>query len=144
LTRGKETTSGGPGRLLLLGVGLVLLVAGCDSGPKRCHVSGQVLYEGKPVPAGEIYFDPDFTKGHDGPQGFARIKDGRYDTREIGKPLAAGPHVVRVLGCDGKIPPGEDLPFGRPLFAEYKQSVDIPAQENATVDIDVPVRGPGK
>jgi hypothetical protein len=103
-----------------------------------------VLHKGKPVPAGEVYFDPDVARGHDGPQGFARIKDGRFDTRALGKPLAAGPHIVRVLGFDGNSLPGEELPFGRPLFAEYKQSVDIPAQESVTVDIDASARSRGK
>jgi hypothetical protein len=123
---------------LLLGVGLVVL-AGCDSGPKRHHVSGQVVYDGKPVPVGEIYFDPDVTKGHDGPQGFARIKDGRYDTRQGGLPVTAGPHIVRILGFDGH--PAPEQPLGRRLFEEYKKSTDISAQDNATLDFEVPARG---
>lgn len=126
---------------LLLGSGLVLLVAGCENGPKRHHVSGQILFDGKPVPAGEIYFDPDVTKGHDGPQGFARIKDGRYDTRESGKALAAGPHVVRILGFDGKTPPGQDLPLGRALFPEYKSPADIPGLAGVSLDFRVPLAG---
>lgn len=126
---------------LLLAAGLALL-AGCDRGPKRYHLSGQVLYDGKPVPAGEIFFDPDGKKKHDGPQGFARIKDGRYDTRDGGKPAGSGPYVARILGGDGVIPPGADLPLGRPLFPEYTKSVDIPAEEDAKLNFDVPVKRP--
>lgn len=127
--------------LRMLGAGLLMLTAACDRGPKRYHVSGQVYYDGKPVPAGEIYFDPDVTKGHDGTQGFARIKDGQYDTRVASKGVAPGPHIVRILGFDGKVPPGEDLPFGKPLFTEYKTTADIGDQGDATLDFKVPGRG---
>src|SRR5262245_247161 len=109
--------NGTPARLLL-GIGLALL-AGCGGGPKRLHLSGQVLYNGQPVPAGEIYFDPDVAKGKDGPQGFARIENGRYDTRKGGVPLTAGPHVVRILGFDGNARPGADVLYGKRLFPEY-------------------------
>jgi hypothetical protein len=128
-----------PEWLLALGVGLVVLATGCGGGPKRSHVSGRILYDGKPVPAGEIYFDPDVTKGHDGPQGFARIQDGKYDTRAVEKSLAPGPHVVRILGFDGK--PAPELPFGRPLFAEYTKSVDLTAQGDSKLDFEIPARG---
>ncbi len=131
-----------PAWSLVLGTGLLLLAASCDRGPKRHHISGQVLYDGKPVPAGEIYFDPDVTKGHDGPQGFARIQDGQYDTREVGKAVAAGPHVVRIFGFDGK--PGPELPLGRALFAEYTTPADIPDRGDATLDFQVPARGRGQ
>jgi hypothetical protein len=100
-------------------------------------VSGQVLFNGKPVPTGEIYFDPDVKKGHDGPQGFARIIDGRYDTRAKGVPLTAGPHVVRIFGFDGQARPNEELPFGARLFAEYTTAADVPAG-GGTLDFEVP------
>lgn len=144
MTRGRAPAAQRRPAWLLLGAGLVLLAAGCARGPKRHHVSGQVLYDNQPVPAGEIYFDPDVAKGHDGPQGFARIKDGRYDTRESGKALAAGPHVVRILGFDGKTPPGQDLPLGRPLFAEYRTTADVPDSEGAALDFRVPAGGRGR
>jgi hypothetical protein len=125
----------------LLLVGIAFLLDGCERGPKRHHVSGQVLWDGKAVPAGEIYFDPDSTKKNDGPQGFARIKDGRYDTRDGGVPASSGPQVVRILGFDGKTPPGEDLPLGRRLFAEYQTTADIPDRGDATLDFKVPAKG---
>lgn len=111
----------------------LVLSAGCERGPSRLHLAGQVSFNGQPVPAGEIYFDPDVAKGKDGPQGFARIENGRYDTRNGGKPLTAGPHVVRILGFDGKARPEDDLPFGRRLFSEYTTAVIVsgasPAQD---------------
>lgn len=127
--------------LLILVAGFLILIVSCDRGPKRYHISGQVLFDDKPLPAGEIYFDPDFTKGHDGTQAFSRIKDGQFDTRVASKGVAPGPHIVRILGFDGKVPPGEDLPFGKPLFAEYKTTADIADQGDVTLHFKVPGRG---
>jgi hypothetical protein len=117
----------------------VVVTAGCEKEPTRLHLSGQVLFNGKPVPIGEIYFDPDVAKGKDGPQGFARIENGRYDTRIGGKPLTAGPHVVRILGFDGKARPEDDLPFGRRLFAEYTTAVDV-SESSPALDFEVQVK----
>lgn len=115
---------------------LVIALAGCSSkGPVVYHVSGNVTHQGKNIPAGTIYFDPDFSKGNDGTQGFARIKDGRFDTRDGGRGVMPGPHVVRIAGFDGQ--PKDELPLGTPLFSEYKTPVDLPA-ENSTQNIDVP------
>jgi hypothetical protein len=130
------------GGLLLLGAGLAL-PAGCDGGPKRYHVSGQVLHDGKPVPAGEIFFDPDPAKGNDGPQGFARIKDGRYDSRDGGTAAGPGPQVVRILGFDGNARPDADQPFGKALFPEYRTSADVPKQD-ATFNFQIPARVPAR
>lgn len=128
-----------PGRLHYpvgwLLVGLVLLTVGCQRGPKRHHVSGRILYRGESVPAGEIYFDPDYTKGPDGPQGFARILNGQYDTRKVGKSIASGPHVVRILGFDGKQAP--EMPLGRKLF-EFVTHAEV--ADDVTLDFEVPVR----
>jgi hypothetical protein len=135
------SAAAGGGRRLLFTIGFVLLV-GCDSGPKRHHLSGEVKFNGNPVPAGEIYFDPDVTKGHDGPQGFARIKDGRYDTRAAGLPMTAGPHFVRILGFDAV--PGPEQPLGKRLFPEYRTSATIPDEGDATLHFDVPERKQGK
>ena len=54
------------------------LLVGCgDGGLKRYRVSGDVSFQGKPVPAGSIIFTPDTAKGNAGPQGTANIIDGR-------------------------------------------------------------------
>jgi hypothetical protein len=124
-----------------MGVSVAILAAavgalGCaDSGPRRNAISGNVTFAGKPLPAGMIFFDPDVRKKHDGPGGFAYIKDGAYDSRNNGKGVIAGPHVVRIQGFDGK--PGNELPLGALLFPEYETTADLPA-EASTRDFDVP------
>jgi len=42
------------------------VAAGCtsDQGPKRYRVSGEITFDGKPVPHGEIVFTPDIGKGN--------------------------------------------------------------------------------
>ena len=69
-----------------------LLLAGCGRGPTLYQVSGRVTYDGQPLPAGVIYFDPDVTRNHDGPQGYAVIKNGTYNTSARGgRGVVGGP-----------------------------------------------------
>lgn len=115
-----------------------VLMVGCG-GPKLYDVSGRVSYDGQPLPAGVIYFDPDVTKKNDGPQGYAIIKDGAYSTAtKGGRGIAGGPHVVRIEGFDGK--PGAELPLGKPLFTDYQERRDLP-RAGSQQDFTVPRRG---
>jgi hypothetical protein len=111
------------------------LAVGCGGGEAtRYHVSGTVTHAGRPVTSGRIYFAPDPARGNDGPQGYATIENGRYDTAKGGEPAAGGPVVVRIDGYD---PPTADYPHGKPLFIEYKVAAELP-REAATKDFDVP------
>ena len=42
------------------------LLSGCGDGEKLYDVSGTITFEGKPIPKGLIFFDPDPTKGTPG------------------------------------------------------------------------------
>jgi hypothetical protein len=122
--------------LLALVALTVLTVVGCgEAGPQRFNVSGTVTYNGQPVPAGVVWFDPDFSKQNDGPQGYAFIKDGKFDTAETESGPGGGPHIARVEGFDGK--PGEELPMGRAIFLDFSQPVDLP-REDTTLEFNVP------
>ena len=115
-----------------------LAFPGCSTGPKVYRVSGTVTYLGQPLPAGVIFFDPDTTKGNSGPQGYASIKDGRYDTADPGGTgVGGGPYQARIDGFDGK--PARELPMGRPLFSRYQQLIELP-MEAATQNFDVPAQ----
>lgn len=111
----------------------VWFAGGCGSKPgpgtARYHVSGTVTYQGKPVPAGSITFQPDGTRGNAGPAGGAAIQNGKYDTRTSRKGTVGGPHIVQIEGLDG--------PDGNELFPEFTTTVDLPKQ-NTTQDFDVP------
>jgi hypothetical protein len=105
--------------LTLLTPLMLTTLCGCggsvDEGPERFDVSGTVTFDGKPVPTGTIYFNP--AEGHSGPQGFAAIVDGKYDTASEGKGTVGGPHSVRIEGADAA---------GVPIFVPHFEEVDLP------------------
>ncbi len=118
-----------------LGLLLAAALAGCSSGDKSLQISGTVRFQEQPVPAGLIYFNPDAAQKFDAPQGFARIKDGRFSTAHEGRGILPGPYVVRVLIYDGK--PAKGAPQGQPLRAPYEEKVSLSA-DRTTVNFDIP------
>ena len=124
---------------------LCLLPLGCG-GDGTHRVSGKVTFQGKPVPAGKIYFIPDGSKGNKGPTGYADIKDGQYDTSAKGGAGAvAGPVIIAIEGLDPNAPPdkpkkGEESSEEatvKVLFPRYELSFEMP-KESTTKDIEVP------
>jgi hypothetical protein len=118
-----------------------LLAFGCG-GEKVYRVSGKVTFQGKPVPAGKVYFIPDGSKGNTGPTGFADIKDGQYDTGATGgRNAPAGPVLIAVEGLDPAAAPDKkdksEEATVKALFPRYQIAADLPA-EKSTKDIDVP------
>ncbi len=120
---------------------LALVPCGCGGdgdGPPRFDVSGRVTFNSQPVPFGRVVFDPDTAAGNKGPQGFAEIRDGSYDTRS-GRGSIGGPHIVRITGFGTDPKTGnEDNPVPA-LFPEYQTKVDLP-KAKATQDFDVPAK----
>ena len=112
-----------------------LVLNGCNRGPTMYHVSGTVTFDGQPVPAGRIEFNPDFTQKNDGPQGFADIKNGTFDTRKGGQGHGGGPIVIRIEGFDGKSSNPESV--GTPIFAVHEIKRDLP-KESSTQTLEVP------
>jgi len=116
---------------------LLAVLAGCggDDGPPRFDLSGTVTYDGRPVPAGYLVFEPEAAAGNSGPGSQADIRDGKYRTPP-GQGTIGGPHVVSIFGFDG-IPyqPDEDVdgppmvnPMGKPLFTNCTIQADLPRQ----------------
>lgn len=121
----------------MLALFAVVLLAGCsDSGPVTYRVSGAVTYNGQPVPAGEVVFQPDASLGNKGAGSVVLIKNGRYET-DPGKGVVGGPYIVRIAGFDG-VPVG-DSSVGTGLFPPYQTNVEFP-KEPTTKDFDVPVQ----
>jgi len=122
---------------------LLVLLCGCNGqqseGPTRYPLSGSVTYDGKPVPHGEILFEPDATKGNEGPASTAPIKMGKYSLPSE-KGVVGGDYQVSISGNDGvatTLPDGMELPHGKPLFMNHKSSVSLP-KEQATQDFAIP------
>jgi hypothetical protein len=117
---------------------LLLLWAGCgENGPPRIALWGNVTWKGQPVPRGVIYFGPNVSKGNSGPQGYALIRDGVFDTRRSpGKGCVAGPHKVQIQGFNGQnVRSGR--PYGDQLFASYETSLDVSA-DGGEIELIVP------
>ena len=124
-----------------LAVLLAMGSAGCSgqAGPARYEVSGTVMFAGKPVPTGEISFEPDGAQHNAGPGSMTQIKDGKYRT-DPNKGVVGGPYIVRIQGFDG-VPVG-DSAMGKPIFPPYSKIVDLPKQ-TSTQDFSVaPSGGP--
>jgi len=113
---------------------LGVMLLGCGPGDTSVHLTGNVTYDGQPVPRGTITFSPDTQQGNSGHGSKAIIRDGSYTTRESFG-LVGGPYVVRIEGFDG-IPHGDNLD-GRLLFKPHEKSYDLP-QESGEYDFEVP------
>lgn len=118
-------------RIVTSWVGAALMIVGIcgcgESGPTRYRLSGAVLFDGKPLPAGRIVFTPDGSLKNSGPQGVAEIRDGRYDTGSSGgKGIAGGPTVIFVTGLEG---PGK-------VLCEQELKAELP-RSDSTYDINL-------
>ncbi|HEY2414911.1 MAG TPA: hypothetical protein VGI40_21885 [Pirellulaceae bacterium] len=111
----------------------LIVFAACSQEEKLYRVSGNVTFNGKPIPKGLIYFDPQA----EGPQGFANIEEGKYDTAIPGKGtgVRGGAYHIRVGGFTGI--EKNEAPFGDALFPEYNGTKDLP-KADSTFDLDVP------
>ncbi len=121
---------------------VLFLTVGCGgpagNGPVRYAVSGQVTYDGAPVPVGFIEFLPDTSLGNSGPGGGAPIRDGVYQA-DASRGVVGGPYIVRIRGTDG-VPTteeGEELPEGTQLFPLFETEYEFPNQDT-TANFDVP------
>lgn len=114
-------------RLLAFGLLTAVTLHGCGGGIPKYTVTGTVTYEGKPIRAGTITFEP-----REGPvtqetMAFAVIRDGKYEVEIVG-----GPHkvVIRDLSDDPDIVASE-AEASPPLFTGQ-----------ITVDVDFPKKSP--
>ena len=116
----------------------VLGCGGAKDSPTLFTVSGNVTFNGKPVPAGFVSFEPDAAKGNSGPGCRASIKNGYYETAKD-RGVTGGSYLITVGGSDGvpTIIEGEEAPYGTSLFPAYKTQFDFP-KEDTTWDIEVP------
>lgn len=111
---------------------VALFIAGCGkSGVPRLDLSGVVTYKGQPVPAGEIRFEPDLSKGGKGPAGFAAIIDGKFDTSLEDKGPVAGPIGITVIGYTSS------EAFAPALFPEHEYKTNL-SESDYDFNIEVP------
>jgi len=113
-----------PSRIAIASACLLLL--GCG-GPARYRLTGSVTFNGQPVPAGQILFEPDAAAGNKGPAGSAFIVDGKYDTGKFG--VVGGKYIITINGSDKG--------GAKPLFTGYQVKEEL-AQQAGTKDFTVP------
>jgi hypothetical protein len=120
------------------------VLTGCGESDRipRYDLSGDITYDGKPVPGGYISFRPDGKKGNRGPGASAVITDGRYETGS-GEGTVGGPHIAVIHGTDGvpyNTEDGYHIPVGRPLFPKYTMRIDLPKDKATTHVLKVPAK----
>lgn len=121
----------------------LLTLIGCG-GDVGYDLSGKVTFDGKPIPEGMIYFSPDSSKGNKGSTGYAKIKNGEYNTAsEGGMKRLSGPVIVRIDGIDpaakGPETPGDtsgEVTI-KSLFPTYQTTAEL-TEGTATQDFSVP------
>jgi hypothetical protein len=114
-----------------------MFLAGCSKPEfERFPLEGNIRFAGEPVTSGFIVFEPDTAKGNRGPQGYASIVHGRYETDSTGKGPVAGPIKVRIVGLKAGGAASEDR--GISLFEPYETSIDVSAATSA-IDFEVPL-----
>ncbi|MBA4191923.1 MAG: hypothetical protein C0467_28420 [Planctomycetaceae bacterium] len=115
----------------------VIATLGCGDRGGRSVIEGRVTWEGKPVPAGQVVFEPDPDRGGKGPAGVATIQDGHFRTNpEFG--AVAGPHIARFRFGDGK-GVNDMQPFGRPICPEFTETVDLGGKAT-TINFELPLK----
>ncbi|QDU75611.1 hypothetical protein Pan97_26450 [Bremerella volcania] len=136
-------------RASLVALAVCLLTIGCLSSfacqaksPDRFVLSGEATYDGKPIPSGELIFTPDTGRGNKGPQGKARIRDGKFSTENDGRGVVGGPHRVELRAFDGIPYEGREMQVeeGKPLFGSLVTEIDLP-EESAKLDAVVETEG---
>jgi hypothetical protein len=105
----------------------VALSVGCGQGPSSHTVSGNVTHQGRPVPRGEISFEPDTSQGETGPACVANIINGTYQTSP-GKGTQGGKHRVRIIHLPAE---NESLGTVEPLwFSPYEIAIELPKADS--------------
>ena len=113
-------------------------LSGCTGGGndvRQFDLSGNVTFQGEPVPYGTIIFDPDRSAGNSGPQGRADIVDGKYDTSD-GKGVLGGPYIAIINGSAEKPNVTDETAVTKELFPVQRRKVDLP-KETTTMDFDI-------
>lgn len=114
--------------IILVSAVCLFFLSGCggvEPNPKRHNISGKVELDGAPVAAGRIYFSPNVKENNSGPQGFAPINQGKYDTSQ-GKGPPSGALIIRIEAFDGN--KSEGNPMGAVVFT-YEGTAQIGADE---------------
>lgn len=127
-------------RVMLLMSATLLWLAGCggESNPRK-GVSGNVVFEGKPLDQGRIHFSP-ATSGSS--EGGATITEGKYSIpADVG--LLPGSYKVAIFSYDqkGKKVESTEIP-GDPGANQFRERIPAKYNSETTLKADVQEKGP--
>ncbi|WP_406700776.1 hypothetical protein V5E97_18480 [Singulisphaera sp. Ch08] len=102
-------------------IAILTAIAGCGSsnGLHLAKVRGKITFKGEPLQYGTIMFEPDNSRGTNGPSAVGPItKDGSFvmSTEESGDGAIVGLHRVAVVGLD-PIPEAQQKAMPDPVSA---------------------------
>ncbi len=108
-------------------------IVGCGGGA-ACSLSGQITFDGQPVPDGNIRLNP--VEGTPGVGGAAKIVNGAYEIAE-GDGMLAGKHQVLISATrgTGRMVRAENLDGG-PSQTEYIEQY-IPTRYNRDTELEL-------
>ncbi|UUO04593.1 hypothetical protein M4951_14465 [Blastopirellula sp. J2-11] len=120
---------------------IALMGSGCSQ-REDSHgtiVTGEVSFQGDPVPAGIVKLEPDASRGGRGRAYYAEISNGRYATEEF---VPSGPMLLTITGYDGvevgDSTEGLHFKMGTSLFLPYHTKEEI-HESNAQLDFEIPL-----
>lgn len=121
-------------RQLLFAFPMVLIclsLSSCNKGDgiTKYKLSGEVLFDGEPLPYGEMLLSPDAEKNNLGPSSTITIVDGKFESPPD-KGHIGGPYVAVITGFDGETPKNPD-PLrsslrGNVLFENFETKFELP------------------
>ncbi len=116
----------------------VPLLLGCGPGVELAGkpVSGQVMFQGKPLDQGTIAF---FPAAGQGTFSGGQIKHGQYSV-PAEKGLEPGLYEVRISSLEGGPPPTDELPGETTVIPKER----IPAQYNSKTTLKAEVKEAGE
>lgn len=117
-------------------MGLLFIPAGCRDSDGRQRITGEVTFNGKPLPSGEVSLRPFDT----GPSAAGRVKDGVFELPSTKGPMP-GKYLVRIESMQ---PTGKKVRLaGTTLQVDQVEQV-LPNDYNETSQLVIEVTGDGE
>jgi len=111
---------------------LAILCVGCfNSGPDYHQVSGNVTFNGQPVPLGEVSFTPNSAEGNSGPSVVCPINEGKYQS-PAGRGVVGGAYIAVISGFQKASPSNDPTAsdYGQRLFPVQRKTLALPDQDS--------------
>ncbi|HWL07376.1 MAG TPA: hypothetical protein VNQ76_03080 [Planctomicrobium sp.] len=130
-------------RFVVLIAVIGIFSSGCsrNDGFERLVLTGEVTHNGRPVPSGSIWFEPDASVGKYAPTGYAMIQNGKFQTALDSSPIQ-GVHTIRINGFSEQVDSSSQQAKHEEekrelLFPEYETIVEL-RSDHRTLIFSIP------